>query len=49
MSAPISTSSPSRASRSAKIEGFDGAEALIKAWGRGLTPDPWLTVSEWSD
>ena len=49
MSAPISTSSPSPASRSAEIEGFDGADALIGAWGRGLTPDPWLTVSQWSD
>ncbi len=49
MSAPISTSSPSPASPSEKIAGFDGAEALIRAWGRGLTPDPWLTVSEWSD
>src|SRR5690606_31817221 len=31
------------------IATFDGAEALLRAWGRGLTPDPWLTVSEWSD
>jgi len=49
MSAPTSTNSPSPVSLSAEIEGFDGAEALIRAWGRGLTPDPWLTVSEWSD
>jgi hypothetical protein len=46
---------PSRGTRPAKdrpltaIAQFDGAEALLRAWGRGLTPDPWLTVSEWSD
>src|SRR6056297_3072149 len=31
------------------VFGFDGSDALLRAWGRGLTPDPWLTVSEWSD
>jgi phage terminase large subunit GpA-like protein len=49
MSAPISRNSPSPGSPSEDIAGFDGAEALLRAWGRGLTPDPWLTVSEWSD
>ena len=49
MSAPISRSSPSPASRSAEIGSFDGAEALLRAWGRGLRPDPSLTVSEWAD
>ncbi|ANB35196.1 hypothetical protein A6024_14480 [Rhodovulum sulfidophilum] len=28
---------------------FDGAEALLQAWGNGLRPDPDLTVSEWAD
>ena len=46
MSAPISRNSPSPGSLSEDIAGFDGAEALLRAWGRGLTPDPWLTVSE---
>jgi phage terminase large subunit GpA-like protein len=60
MSAPISRNSPSPGSPSddtassseavgENITQFDGAEALLRAWGRGLTPDPWLTVSEWSD
>ncbi|PWJ17594.1 phage terminase large subunit family protein [Jannaschia seohaensis] len=60
MSAPISRNSPSPGSHSdgnassseaidENISQFDGAEALLRAWGRGLTPDPWLTVSEWSD
>jgi phage terminase large subunit GpA-like protein len=49
MSAPISRSSPSPGSPSEEIARFDGAEALRRAWGRGLTPDPWLTVSEWAD
>jgi len=49
MSAPISRNSPSPGSPSEDIAQFDGAEALLRAWGRGLTPDPWLTVSEWSD
>ncbi len=49
MSAPISRNSPSPGLPSEDITGFDGADALLRAWGRGLTPDPWLTVSEWSD
>ena len=53
MSAPISKSSPSPGSPcdgGAQFDGaqFDGAKALLRAWGRGLTPDPWLTVSEWA-
>ena len=31
------------------IFAFDGAEALLRAWGGGLKPDPLLTVSEWAD
>lgn len=28
---------------------FDGAEDLLRAWRRGIEPDPDLTVSEWAD
>jgi phage terminase large subunit GpA-like protein len=28
---------------------FDGAEDILRAWRRGLRPDPDLTVSEWAD
>jgi phage terminase large subunit GpA-like protein len=28
---------------------FDGATDLIRAWSRGIRPDPNLTVSEWAD
>jgi phage terminase large subunit GpA-like protein len=31
------------------VFGFDGAAALIRAWSRGLRPDPDLTVSSWAD
>jgi phage terminase large subunit GpA-like protein len=50
MSVPTSTSSPRSGSISDEsIFAFDGAEALLRAWGGGLTPDPLLTVSEWAD
>ena len=51
MSAPTSTSSPRAGSISddGSIFAFDGAEALLRAWGGGLKPDPLLTVSEWAD
>ncbi|MCW3784231.1 phage terminase large subunit family protein [Defluviimonas salinarum] len=29
--------------------GFDGAGDILRAWSRGLRPDPDLTVSEWAD
>jgi phage terminase large subunit GpA-like protein len=29
--------------------GFDGAEDLLRAWRRGMRPDPDLTVSQWAD
>lgn len=29
--------------------GFDGADGILRAWRRGLAPDPALTVSEWAD
>ena len=28
---------------------FDGAEEVLRAWRRGMRPDPDLTVSEWAD
>lgn len=28
---------------------LDGAQDLLRAWSRGLRPDPNLTVSEWAD
>src|SRR6056297_126030 len=31
------------------VFGFDGSDALIRAWSRGLRPDPDLTVSSWAD
>ena len=51
MSEPTSTSSPRLGSISddGSIFAFDGAEALLRAWGGGLKPDPLLTVSEWAD
>jgi phage terminase large subunit GpA-like protein len=50
MSAPTSTSSPRGGSISDDgFFAFDGAEALLRAWGGGLKPDPLLTVSEWAD
>jgi len=39
----------SRTFGSSSGETYDGAADLIRAWSRGLTPDPTLTVSEWSD
>ena len=29
--------------------GFDGAEDILRAWRKGMRPDPDLTVSEWAD
>ena len=40
---------PARSRMSGSIFAFDGAEALLRAWGGGLKPDPLLTVSEWAD
>jgi phage terminase large subunit GpA-like protein len=31
------------------VAAFDGATDLIRAWSRGIRPDPDLTVSEWAD
>ncbi len=53
MSAPTSTNSPRFGSTSVETHddlfAFDGAETLLRAWGAGLEPDPWLTVSEWAN
>ena len=52
MSAPTlpSSRSPQSASDDAGlISGFDGEQDILRAWSRGLTPDPHLTVSEWAD
>ena len=50
MSEATSTSSQRSGSISDEsIFAFDGAEALLRAWGGGLKPDPLLTVSEWAD
>jgi phage terminase large subunit GpA-like protein len=52
MSAPNSPSSRNQSSVSddaGLIGGFDGERDIRRAWVRGLTPDPQLTVSEWAD
>ncbi len=51
MSERTSTSFPRFGSISDEdpILAFDGAAALLRAWGSGLKPDPLLTVSEWTD
>ena len=28
---------------------YEGAHEIERAWREGLTPDPWLSVSDWSD
>ena len=32
-----------------EIDDYEGAQEIERAWREGLTPDPLLTVSEWSD
>jgi len=49
MSVPNSTASPRSASTSAETEPFDGADQLLRSWGRGMRPDADLTVSQWAD
>ena len=50
MSAPNSTASPrSELVLDDGVAGFDGAKDLLRAWSRGIRPDPDLTVSEWAD
>jgi len=44
-----STSQSSRISASSSAERYDGESDIVRAWSRGLSPDPTLTVSEWSD
>ena len=31
------------------MDDYEGAEEMERAWREGLTPDPMLTVSQWSD
>lgn len=47
MFAGTSPNSPNSGSNSG--EGFEGEADIIRAWARGLAPDPSLTVSEWAD
>jgi phage terminase large subunit GpA-like protein len=52
MSAPSSTASRRSDLGLASDEGlfdFDGAGSLLRAWSRGIRPDPDLTVSDWAD
>jgi phage terminase large subunit GpA-like protein len=52
MSAPSSIASrrsdPGLASNEGLFD-FDGAGNLLRAWSRGIRPDPDLTVSQWAD
>ena len=32
-----------------EVDDYEGAQEIERAWREGLTPDPLLTVSEWSD
>ncbi len=36
-------------SKFALTESYDGLEEIEKQWAKGLTPDPFLTVSQWAD
>ena len=52
MYAPTSTSLPRSGPTSGEdnaLTDFDGAAEILRSWGRGLRPDPDLTVSEWAD
>ena len=49
MSAPNSKASPRSASTYPEAETFDGADDLLRSWGRGVRPDADLTVSQWAD
>ena len=50
MSAPSSTASRrSGPDLPDDVFAFDGATALLRAWSRGIRPDPDLTVSQWAD
>jgi phage terminase large subunit GpA-like protein len=50
MSAPSSTALPiSGPGLDDDVFPFDGARDLLRAWSRGIRPDPGLTVSEWAD
>jgi phage terminase large subunit GpA-like protein len=49
MSVPNSKVLPRSASTFSEADTFDGADQLLRSWGRGLRPDADLTVSEWAD
>jgi phage terminase large subunit GpA-like protein len=51
MSAPSSTASRRSGPGldDGSVFGFDGADGLLRAWSRGIRPDPDLTVSDWAD
>ena len=50
MSAPRSTALPRFGpGLDDDVVAFDGAASLLRAWSRGIRPDPDLTVSEWAD
>ena len=49
MSVRTSQNSPRSPRIFGEIVAFDGADAVLDAWGSGITPDPALTVSEWAD
>lgn len=50
MSALNSTASPtSERVLGDDVVGFEGSKDLLRAWSRGIRPDPNLTVSEWAD
>lgn len=50
MSALNSTASPtSERVLGDDVVGFEGSKDLLRAWSRGIRPDPDLTVSEWAD
>jgi phage terminase large subunit GpA-like protein len=49
MSEPISPSLPSSSPSSGEPVDFDGRDVVWQSWCDGLTPDPPLTISQWSD
>ena len=50
MSAPSSTALPkSGPGLGDDVFAFEGVAGLLRAWSRGIRPDPDLTVSEWAD
>lgn len=48
-SASLPPSNPISGNDAGSTEFYDGADAVEQAWLGGLEPDPFLTISEWSD